>query len=332
MVVHTLLHVVRGFAMGAGNIVPGVSGGTIALVFGIYERLIASVRAGSKALTLLARGDTAGFRDWMRAVEWSFLIPLGIGMLVSVVALASLLQTYLEQQPEHMAALFTGLVVGSVVVAWWLLRRPGAIHLVVIVAVGVVTFLLLGIRGGADEESVGQAVDPSLWAFFIAGLIAISAMILPGISGSFLLVIMGMYAPVLAAVTDRQVVELGVFMVGAVVGLAALSQILHAALQRWHDLVLAALIGLMAGSVRVLWPWPGGVDSIELGLPGGDVVDTIASLAVAVAAFLLVLVVARYAQALEADEEAEGVGPSEPDDLAEPDAETDAEPVPNAKA
>jgi putative membrane protein len=312
------MHFVRGFAMGAGNIVPGVSGGTIALIFGIYERLIASVRAGSKALTLLARGDSAGFRRWMEAVEWSFLIPLGVGMLVAVVALASLLQTLLAEQPEHMAALFTGLVVGSVVVAWWLIRAPRLAHFLVIVGVGVAIFLLLGIRGGADEESVGQVVEPALWAFFIAGVISISAMILPGISGSFLLVIMGMYAPVLAAVTDRQLVELGVFMIGAVVGLAALSQVLHAALQRYHDMVLAALIGLMAGSVRVLWPWPGGVDSIELALPTGDPIDALASLGVAVAAFLVVFIVARYAQGLEAADEHADAEPGADDEPTEP--------------
>ncbi len=304
--------------MGAGNIVPGVSGGTIALVFGIYERLIASVRAGSKALTLLVRGDVGGFRDWMKAVEWAFLIPLGVGMLIAVVALANLLQVSLADQPEHMAALFTGLVVGSVVVAWWLIREPRLAHALVIVGVGVVTFLLLGIRGGADEESVGQVVEPALWAFFIAGVISIAAMILPGISGSFLLVIMGMYAPFLAAVTDRQVLELAVFALGAVVGLAVLSQLLHAALQRYHDMVLAALIGLMAGSVRVLWPWPGGVDSIELGWPTGGVGDTLASLAVAVAAFLLVFVVARYAQGLEAADEHREAEPERDDESAEP--------------
>jgi len=321
VLLHTLLHFVRGFAMGAGNIVPGVSGGTIALVLGIYERLIASVRAGSKALTLLVRGDAASFRRWMAAVEWTFLIPLGVGMLVAVVALASLLQTTLTDQPEHMAALFTGLVVGSVIVAWWLIREPRLVHFLLIVGVGLATFLLLGVRGGADEESVGQVLEPALWAFFIAGVISISAMILPGISGSFLLVIMGMYTPVLAAVTDRQVIELGVFMIGAVVGLAALSQVLHAALQRYHDMVLAALIGLMAGSVRVLWPWPSGVDSIELGLPTGGLGDTLASLGVAVAAFLLVVLVARYAQGLEAADEHRAAEP-----------EADAEPTEPAEA
>lgn len=296
MVPHLLLNAVRGFAMGAADIVPGVSGGTIALILGIYERLIASLRAGSKALTLLLRRDVAGFRRWMAAVDWAFLLSLGAGILVAVFALASILQELLHQQPELMAALFLGLVAGSVVVAWRLIREPQAQHAVVILAVAVLTFVLLGLRGGTSEESVGQLAQPALWAFFIAGAIAICAMILPGVSGSFLLVLLGMYAPLLAAVTERDFVSLGTFMLGAVIGLALFSQVLHLALQRAHDVVMAILIGLMAGSVRVLWPWPDGVDSTALGAPDGDV---LAAVVLAVIAFVVVVVVARFAQGLE---------------------------------
>lgn len=296
MLLNTLLNAVRGFAMGAADIVPGVSGGTIALILGIYERLIASVRAGSKALTLLLRRDVTGFRRWLAAVDWLFLVPLGVGILVAVFLLAGLLSDLLQEQPEAMAALFLGLVAGSVVVAWRLIREPRARHALIILGVGVLTFVLLGLRGGTGEESVGQLAEPALWAYFLAGAVAICAMILPGVSGSFLLVLLGMYAPLLAAVTDRDFVTLGVFMVGAVIGLALFSQALHVALQRWHDLVMAVLIGLMAGSVRVLWPWPDGVDSTELGAPDGDV---LIAMALAAVAFVGVVVVARYAQALE---------------------------------
>jgi putative membrane protein len=136
-------------------------------------------------------------------------------------------------------------------------------------------------------------------------------MILPGISGSFLLVLMGMYAPVLAAVTERDFLTLGTFMLGALVGLVLFSQLLHLALQRSHDVVLAILIGLMAGSIRVLWPWPNGVDSTELGPPEGD---WGLAIVLALVAFVVVVVVARYAQSLEAHDEhpdAEPHGPTE---------------------
>jgi putative membrane protein len=310
MLVHTLLHFIRGFAMGSADIVPGVSGGTIALVLGIYERFIGSVRAGSKALTLLVRADVAGFRQWMAAVEWSFIIPLLAGIGVAFLTLARLIRDLLHDEPELMSAVFLGLVAGSVVVAWRLIRRPLVLHAVLIAIVGVVAFVALGLAHGTSEESVGQMAEPALWAFFGAGAIAICAMILPGVSGSFLLVVMGMYGPALNALTEVEIFNLLAFLSGAVVGLALFSQVLHLALQRYHDLVMAILIGLMAGSVRVLWPWPGGVESTAIGVPEGD---WIIAIGLAAVAFVVVVVVGAYAQRLEASEEAEGAGPDEPE-------------------
>ena len=299
MLLKTVLTIVRGFAMGAADIVPGVSGGTIALVFGIYERLVASVRAGSSALGHLLKGDFDGFKRWMGIVDWAFIVPLGGGILLAIVALAPIIRDLLHDQPVIMASVFLGLVAGSVVVAWRLIRIPTSTHALVIAGVGVLVFVLLGLREGTSEESVTQASSPSTIAFFIAGAIAICAMILPGISGSFLLVVLGMYGPVLTAVTDRDFVALGVFMVGAIVGLGLFSQILDRALRSYHDIVLASLIGLMAGSVRVLWPWPLGVDSTALGAPDSHVA---ASIAGALIAFGVVVVIAGLAQRLEEGE------------------------------
>lgn len=291
-----LLTLVRGFAMGAADIVPGVSGGTIALVLGIYERLIASVRAGSSALGALLRADGSGTRAWFGKVEWSFIVPLGVGILSAIVLLAHLIEDLLVEQPVSMAAAFLGLVAGSVVIAWRLLRRPERRHLLIIVIVGVVVFALLGLQGGTSEDAVTQISEPALLAFFLAGSIAICAMILPGVSGSFLLVVLGMYGAVLGAVTSRDFLSLGVFMIGAIIGLALFSQVLDRALHSHHDTVLAALIGLMAGSLRVLWPWPGGVDSTDLGAPTGDI---LIPLIVAAAGFVAVVVVGGFAQRLE---------------------------------
>jgi len=318
MLTHVLLHFVRGFAMGSADIVPGVSGGTIALVLGIYERLLASIRAGSKALTVLVRADVAGFRRWMAAVEWNFIIPLLAGIGVAFLTLARLIRDLLEGQPELMAAVFTGLVAGSVFVAWRLLRTPQALHGLIIAAVGAATFVALGLVHGTSEESVGQISDPALWAFFLSGAVAICAMILPGVSGSFLLVVLGMYGPALNALTEFELPKLIAFGLGAVVGLALFSQLLHLALQRHHDAMMAVLIGLMAGSVRVLWPWPDGVESTDLGAPGSD---WPLAVVLAVVGCLAVMVVGAYAQRLEHDEElgmeslAEG-GTSAPADAA----------------
>jgi putative membrane protein len=320
MLLHALLHFVRGFAMGSADIVPGVSGGTIALVLGIYERFIASIRAGSKALTLLVRGDADGFRRWMAAVEWTFIIPLVAGIGVAFLTLARVIRDLLHDEPELMSAVFMGLVAGSVVIAWRLIRAPRAIHAVIIAVVGVAVFVLLGLVHGTSEESVGQMAEPALWAFFGAGAIAICAMILPGVSGSFLLVVMGMYGPALEALTEFEILNLLAFGIGIVLGLALFSQVLHLALQRYHDLVMALLIGLMAGSVRVLWPWPGGVESTAIEAPQGDWLGDVMLAAVA---FVLVVVVGFYAQRVEAADEqrqaepGQGGDPGEPAEMAE---------------
>jgi putative membrane protein len=276
----------RGFLMGAADIVPGVSGGTIALVLGIYERLIASVRAGSSALGAFLRLDFSGGVVWLRKVDWPFILPLGAGIGLAIITLAHLLERLLHDYAVLMAALFLGLVVGSAVIAWKLLTVRDTRRLATIAGVGLTVFVLLGLRESTSSETAAQIADPTMWAFFGSGAIAICAMILPGISGSFILVMLGMYGPLLSAVTSRDFGSLIVFTIGAVIGLAIFSQILHRALRDHFNTVMAALIGLMLGSLRVLWPWPLGVDSTALHAPGDD---ALAALAVAVFAFALVL-------------------------------------------
>lgn len=259
--------VLRGFVMGAADVVPGVSGGTVALVFGIYQRLVDAIRTGSSALGSFVKLQWKDGFQKLREVEWAFLVPLLAGIGIAVLTLASVIEHQLEENPLEMASLFLGLVAGSVVVAWQLLERRDLQRIVVLVAVAAGTFLFLGLTGGTSEESVSQVADPELWAYFLAGSIAICAMILPGISGSFILVMLGMYTAVLGSVSDRDLVPAAVFALGAVIGLALFSQVLHWALNEHYDTVIAALIGLMLGSIRVLWPWPGGVDSTALEAP-----------------------------------------------------------------
>lgn len=276
--------------MGSADLVPGVSGGTIALVLGIYERLVSSIREGSSAIGSVLKADLEASRTHLRSVEWSFLVPLLVGILTAVVSLASLLEHQLEENPEVMAAGFFGLVVGSVVIAWRLIRSPRGVHVVVALVVGAALFLLLGL---GEDTSVS---DPGLLAFFAAGALAICAMILPGISGSLILLLVGMYSAVLAAVNDRDFASIGVLALGAVVGLALFSQVLHWALRHHHDVVLAGLIGLMAGSLRVLWPWPDGVESAELGSPEGSMLPVLVAFAVGLIAVVLI---SRLAQSEE---------------------------------
>ena len=279
--------------MGAADIVPGVSGGTIALVLGIYERLIASVNAGSSALGSIIKGDVSGFKRWLRAVDWAFILPLGGGVLLAIVLLAHIIEDLLQREPVLMASLFVGLVAGSIVIAWRMIREPIRNHVWIALGTGVVVFVALGLRSGTTEESVRQLTEPAVWAFFISGAIAICAMILPGISGSFILVMLGMYGAVLGAVTARDFASLIVFGIGAVVGLALFSRVLHKALTNHHDRVIAILVGLMAGSLRVLWPWPLGVDSTDLGVPDSDVGLSIVMVIVGFTAMIVIAAVAK---------------------------------------
>ena len=290
------LNVARGFAMGCADIVPGVSGGTVALVLGVYRRLIDAIRTGSLALGSFIKFDGRTGVERLKQVEWSLLIPLLVGILSAILVLSHLIETLLTDRPVEMAGLFLGLVLGSVVVAWGLLERRDLRTLLLMLASAVVVFLLMGLTSGTSEEAVSQADDPAIWVFFGAGAIAICAMILPGVSGSFLLVTMGMYGAVLGAVNDRDVVTVGVFALGCIVGLAVFSQLLHWALTDHYDTVMAILIGLMLGSLRVLWPWPAGVDSTELELPADPIVVPVL---LAVAGFALVVVVEFVSRRLE---------------------------------
>ncbi len=257
----------RGFLMGAADIVPGVSGGTIALVVGIYTRFVAAIRAGSSALFAGARLRFSTATEWLREVEWSLLLPILGGIVLAVLTLAQVIEDQLHDNPVQMAALFLGLVADSVIVAWQMVRERDGMRLAVMAVTSVAVFILLGLREGTTEETVGQLAEPAGWAFFAAGAVAIWAMILPGVSGSFLLVMLGMYGPVLAAVNERDLATVGIFIGGTIIGLAVFSQVLHRALRDHHDSVMAILIGLMIGSLRVLWPWPLGVDSTALGRP-----------------------------------------------------------------
>ena len=277
-----LLNVLRGFLMGSADVVPGVSGGTIALVLGIYERLIHAIRTGAGALGSLVRGRISEALERAKAVEWSFLVPLLAGIGLAIVSLAALIQYFLDEQPINTAAVFLGLVAASIVIAWSLVSRWTVGRTTLAAGVALIAFLVLGLR---SEE----LTDPATLLFFGAGAIAIVAMILPGISGSFILLMLGMYEAVLDAVTDRDLAVIAVFGLGAVIGLALFSTVLDRMLRDHHDTMIAGLIGLMAGSLRVLWPWPDGTDTANLASP----TDPLVPVLLAVVGFVVVMIIGR---------------------------------------
>lgn len=249
-------HGLRGVLMGAADVVPGVSGGTVALLLGIYERLIDTVRAGAGVLGSLLRGRWSETWDRLRNFDWWFAIPLVAGIVVAVAALASVIDELLADEPEAMAGLFFGLVAASVVVAWKLVDKPDAGLAVTALAVGGLFFWLLGLQSGpvADQTEI---------ALFGSGIVAVCAMLLPGISGSFILLMLGVYPAAIAAVDDWVWADLAALAAGAVLGLALFSNLIGRVLHRWPDPTLAVMVGLLLGSLRVLWPWPAGVGVIS---------------------------------------------------------------------
>ena len=234
-----------GFAMGSSDIVPGVSGGTVALILGVYERLIQSIKdISSISLKLFLQGK---IKESIKSANLDFLIPLGLGLATAIVTLAKILGALLENQPQFVWSFFFGLVLASV----WLVGRKvsawGIKQFAGLIIGAIVAYLIVG--------AVPVQTPDTYLAFFLSGAIAIVAMILPGISGSFLLVVMGKYEQVLGAVTAHQFDKLAIFMLGAVVGISLFARILSWLFAHYHDTVMAILTGVMIGSLRKIWPW-----------------------------------------------------------------------------
>ncbi len=242
--------------MGCADVVPGVSGGTIAVALGIYERLLEAVRGLAGALGALLRGGGRVAARRLAGVDWWLTVPLLAGILGAVLLLASVIETLLEEHPETMAGLFCGLVAASAVAACRLFSWRHWGRIAVAVASAAATFALLGLQSA-------PVADPSLPVLFGAGAVAVCAMILPGVSGAFLLLMLGMYAAVITIVNELRLLEAAIFALGAATGLALFSSLLGWLLERARDTVMAVLVGLMAGSLRVLWPWPDGVGVIS---------------------------------------------------------------------
>ncbi len=243
-----LLNVARGLLMGAFDVVPGVSGGTVALIVGIYERLVTAIGHGSVTLLDLVRGRPRESWERLRRMDWALLLPLFAGIVLALLTGARLIPPLLEAYPVQSRALFAGLILASLAVplrrvGQWTPGRAGAA-----LAAAAVAFVLVGLPPA-------EVVDPPLVLVLGAAMIAITAMILPGVSGSFLLLALGMYTPTLAALDDRDLGYIAVFVLGAVLGLALVARLLTHLLTTHHDLTMAVLLGLMTGSLRALWPW-----------------------------------------------------------------------------
>ena len=244
---------VKGACMGAADVIPGVSGGTIAFITGIYDDLIGSLNSINKtALQLFFSGR---FKDFWKHINGNFLVSLFCGILVSVLALAGLMQYLLESHPIQTWAFFFGLIVASSIfilrgVVGWDLKMA--------------LFLISGVILGIGVCTLSPTTTPNaLWFIFLSGAIAICAMILPGISGSFILLILGKYQYIMSCISNltsgeaigESLLILCIFAVGAVVGILAFSRFLHWLLAKYNKETLIVLAGFIIGSLVKVWPW-----------------------------------------------------------------------------
>ncbi|NOZ49012.1 MAG: DUF368 domain-containing protein [Chloroflexi bacterium] len=245
--------VARGFAMGSSDVVPGVSGGTMAFILGIYEELIESIRAIAQP-AFVQSVLKLRLRDSLQILNWPFLVSVFTGILLAILTLARGLAWLLENQPVLIWSFFFGLVLASIVTVSKRVSRwsPPLLLLLLLGAVGA--YLLVG--------AVPAQTPETWWFLIISGALAICAMILPGISGAFILVLLGKYQFVLDAVNQRDIVSLALVAGGAAVGIISFAQILGWLFKRYHNATVAALTGLMLGSLRKIWPWKITVESM----------------------------------------------------------------------
>ena len=289
-----------GCAMGASDLVPGVSGGTMAFVLGVYQDLLDGIRSFNlDALRLVLR---LRLRELEQHIPLRFLLALGLGMVTAALSLAGLLSATMDDPTGrvYLFAFFFGLVSASIVAVGAQLRRSALTALVLVfgalVAFGIVNLV------PASAESTPLNL-------FLAGMVAICAMILPGISGAFILLILGHYDHVLRAVSERNIATMLIVGLGAIVGLAVFSRVLGWLLRNWPQLTIAGLVGFMVGSLWKIWPWKECVAS-DLDrhgdlrclqeqnlLPQGETL--LPALLLLLAGFVLVTLFSRYARRAE---------------------------------
>ena len=236
----------KGMAMGAADVVPGVSGGTIAFISGIYEELLTSI--SNVNLSLLKTLKSDGLKAAWKQLNGSFLLSLLIGVFVSIVSLAKGIKWMLENQPILLWSFFFGLVLASVLYIGKQITKWNFMTFFVLVLGAGLAYYITTLNPLVNENS-------SPLFLFLAGAIAICAMILPGISGAFILVLLGAYKPILAAVNDRDYKIVAIVAAGAIVGLLTFSRILKWLFANFKNYTLAVLTGFIIGSLNKIWPW-----------------------------------------------------------------------------
>ncbi len=253
-----------GFAMGSADVVPGVSGGTIAFILGIYEELIGSIRMVGQPVfwRALLRGE---WRVALRLINFFFLLALGTGLLGAIFLLAPGIEWMLINQPIIIWSFFFGLVLASIVIVATRIRVWSPDRFVALLLGAGAAFWIVGL--------VPVQTPDTWWFLMLSGAIAICAMILPGISGSFIMVLLGKYHFFINAINERDFASLAFAAIGAAIGLVTFAQVLSWLFRRFHDITVATLTGFMIGSLREIWPWKETLESVVD--PVGEIVPLV---------------------------------------------------------
>ena len=243
-----ILIVLKGTAMGAADVVPGVSGGTVAFISGIYKELLDSINSiNIENIKLLFRD---GIKQFWNSINANFLLALVVGIAFSIFTLAKLLHFLLEEYPILIWSFFFGLIIASAVYVAQEIKGTWNYKIIISVIAGTIIAYFITIITPASENN-----DGAYWYVFISGMIAICAMILPGISGSFILLLMGQYQFILSVVNDFKINYILTFGIGAIIGLLSFSKLISWLLNKYHSITIAFLVGFMLGSLNKIWPW-----------------------------------------------------------------------------
>lgn len=283
-------NLIRGALIGLVETIPGISGGTVALVVGIYQQLIESASAMIRWGLALVRGRRDEAREYWSSISWRLLIPLGLGMVIAVFTVAGPVVGLVETYPERMRSLFFGMVAASVMVPLLMVRDDVTYHRKILgIRHGIFFVVAALIAFGVLSLPATQALEPHWYILMPAAAIAVSALVLPGLSGSLVLLTVGLYEPTLRAVEARDIGYILIFGSGLILGLVVIVQILKWLLDHHHSTTLIALSGVMVGALRALWPYQTEGGAL---LPISDGIGLNVMLALIGAVVVIVMVVA----------------------------------------
>lgn len=278
-----------GLSMGLADLIPGVSSGTVAFLYGIYDELLYTINIiTGKTLKLLLKFQ---FKKAWQSIPFSFAVPLLIGMLFSIFTMSGAIKYALDNQPMLIWSLFFGFVLGSAFAIRHRVKKWGYKELLWLIASFAVIFILVGLPA--------VKLDPSPIVVFFSGIIGSMAMLLPGISGSLILVLIGQYRNILNAILEKDFFTLFIFAIGIIIGVSMLARLLSWLLSKHHNTVMVILIGVILGSLRSIWPWK----EISVANSSAQIPIIIISILLVLTGFIIVILLEKIGVAKEHDED-----------------------------